>query len=261
MIGYLISMFSAYTAVGTILMIAHRLLMALAINLDCRARNIGARRIFTVLSFFFPIVIGVIYCIRRKGLNKEYKVCHACGTKTRADQRRCAKCGSINLYEYESPKKRMLTAISIILCAASIISFAVYEVSEFDAQKKELEAIRQGEYDDEYEDEMDDEFYYDIKGIAHTDKENMLYYTKDDKQYTYDDVCNNEDAFVDEEGYLCFVKADDLTPVEDSEYNHFYLDENQNEKVKYVEFTDSNGKKYYKAEYIRLDYVHNILPN
>lgn len=260
MLGYLISSLAAYSTIGTVLMIAHRVLMALAINLDCRARNIGARRMFTVLSFFFPIIIGIIYCMRRKGLNKEYKVCHACGTRTRADQRRCSKCGSINLYEYESPKKKMLTAISIILCVASVVSFAVYEVSEFDSQRKEIEAIRNGEYDED-ELDIDDEFYYDIKGIAHTDKENVIYYTRDDKEYSYNDVCNNEDAFVDEEGYLCFVKTGDLTPVEDSEYNIYYYDEGQNEKVKYVEFTDSNGKKYYKAEHIRMDYVHNILPN
>lgn len=260
MLGYLLSILTAYSTIGTVLMIAYRIFMALAINLDCRARNIGVRRAFTILSFFFPIVIGIVYFVRRKGLNKEYKVCHACGTKTRADQRRCSKCGSINLYEYESPRKKLLTVISIVLCVASIASFAICEVKEFDSQRKEMQAIVNGEYEDE-EYENSDEFYYDIKGIAHIDKENVLYYTRDDKEYSYNDVCNNDNAFVDEEGYLCFMEQGDLTPVEDSEYNQYYFDENQNEKVKYIEFTDANGKKYYKAEHIRMDYVHNILPD
>lgn len=262
MLGFLSNLFMTYYVGGTILMIAHRLLMALALNLDCRARNIGARRLYTILGFVFPIIVGIIYAIKRKGLRSEYKICHACGTKTRADLRRCSKCGSVNLYEYENPKKKLFTIISIILCVASVVCFCVYEASEFEAQQEALKAIADGEYEDDAEDEIisDDEFYYDAKGIAHTSIDNMKYYTADGEEYTYNQICEMSNAFIGEDNFLYFIEREELTPVENSDFSYEYYDGEDTAYTATVEYKDKDGKSFYLATAVKWDYSCRLLP-
>lgn len=265
MLGALIGMASAYSTIGGVLALAYRVLMALAINMDCRARNIGARRLFTVLAVFFPLVIGVIYAIRRKGLAKEYKICHVCGTKTRADQRRCAKCGSINMAEFEHPKRKLFATISIILCVVSVACFATSEVLDYQNQKEMIEESMQeaenGDYDEDEELFSDsDELYYDAKGIAHTYLDNMKYYTPDDKEYTYDQIRDRNDAFIGEDNLLYFLDIGELTPVDNSEFNYEYYDKDEKLVTITVEYTDKDGKHFYYADEVKWDYSCRLLP-
>ena len=125
---------------SVILGIVFRILLAIAINLDCRARNIGARKIYTVLTVFFPAIIGIVYAIKRKGEKKELKVCRSCGTKASAYSAKCPKCGGLFLMDYTPPKAKQLKTASIILCVIALIAFGVNQAYSLPSEIEDIKS-------------------------------------------------------------------------------------------------------------------------
>ena len=190
-----------------------RILLALAINLDCRARNLAQRKLFTVLMLFFPIIVGIAYAVRRKSLQKAFKVCSKCGSKADPYASKCPKCGGYMLLEYKNPKEKALRIVSIVLCVVGIIPYVAGEAvgmpSQLDKLKKQINSYVTGE---EYDDDESDEdglinlpfLCYDRNGVAYSDFYSIKYYDKDGKSYHW-----NEDDYstiVDEQGNLYYYK-------------------------------------------------------
>lgn len=213
--------------------IALRLFIALAINLDCRAENLAQRKGFTILAFFFPIIIGIIYATKRKSMQKAFKVCSKCGTKADPYANKCPKCGGYMLLEYKNPKRKTLKIISIVLCVVGVLCYGAYQFIGFSgeagAQKKALYFLNEkiGSFEEEIEEEPEEEegsfLLYDRNGIAYTDYRNMKYYDKDGMEYTCkyfdseDELVAFEDAngkeykyeycVIDEDGYFVYDEA------------------------------------------------------
>lgn len=228
MLDILITVFLAYWGV-----VAFRILIAVAINLDCRAENLAQRKGFTVLAFFFPLIIGIIYAIKRKSMQKAFKVCSKCGTKADPYANKCPKCGGYMLLEYKNPKRKTLKIISIVLCVAGVVLYGATQIASLPSQLESQEKL--SKYVDEYigyeeEPEEPDEIdsasiVYDRNGVAYSDYRNVKYYDEKGTEYfcVYDDTdeydCvafedsngkryDIDKCFIDENGY--FVIADDL---------------------------------------------------
>lgn len=211
----------------TVLSILSRVCIPLAINFDMRARNLAQRKKLTILSFFFPLIVGIVYAIKRKGMQKAFKVCSKCGTHADPYAPKCPKCGGYMLLEYKNPKEKMLKVISIILCVIGVASYCVNEVyaapsylEELRSKAELLVGLDEADVDDESDLLMleDDELHYDRNGIAYTGWVNVKYFDRNGveyhKEYSENDgviVLDSENnayeynkCFIDEEGYLCY---------------------------------------------------------
>lgn len=221
-----------------------RILIPLSINLDCRAKNLASRKLFTILSFFFPIIMGIIYAIRRKSLQKAFKVCSKCGSKADPYATNCPKCGGYMLLEYKNPKEKMLKTISIVLCVVGVLSYCVGQFigapSYIDEIKHKLYAVT-GVEEGEPELEDEEEFFnasglwYDKKGIAYSDYRDLKLYDENGNVYTleFDEVdafdivgvidengnkYEYEKSFIDENGYFCY-------DIDTSSGTYYHIDE------------------------------------
>lgn len=235
---------------GTVFSIFARILIPLSINLDCRARNLAQRKLFTILSFFFPVLIGIIYAIRRKSLQKAFKVCSKCGSKADPYAANCPKCGGYMLLEYKNPKAKMLKTISIVLCVVGVLAYSAGEFiglpSYIDEIKEQILAITEGDVGDAEDDDdyIIDEggLWYDRNGIAYSNYYSIKFYDENGKEYyfeTDEDVYDiigvlDEDgnkyeydkSFINEDGYFCYgVEAElgDDGIFVDSDGNKYYL--------------------------------------
>lgn len=264
---------------GTLAAIASPLfniLIAVAINLDCRAKNIGARVSYTVLALFFPLIVGIVYAAKRKGAQKTFKICGTCKNKVGAYANKCPHCGGYTLYEYKNPNAKTLSLISIILCVVGCICFVVSTVISFpDYVKTARETINEySNYDDSEEyDDIDSSYSslsYDRSGIAYSNLYDILYYDKDGNTYTFDidfintqsgEHYNSDYCFVDSDGYFCYIDDGSLEPISDDNYSYTDYDENGNEIVIPVSYQDNGGNKYYAAEYVSWNYSGTLSIN
>lgn len=264
---------------GTLAAIASPLfniLIAVAINLDCRAKNIGARVSYTVLALFFPLIVGIVYAAKRKGAQKAFKICGTCKNKVGAYANKCPHCGGYTLYEYKNPNAKTLSLISIILCVVGCICFVVSTVISFpDYVKTARETINEySNYDDSEEyDDIDSSYSslsYDRNGTAYSSPYDVLYYDEDGNTYTFDidfintqsgEHYNSDYCFVDSDGYFCYIDDGSLEPISDDNYSYTDYDENGNEIVIHVSYQDNGGNKYYAAEYVSWNYSGTLSIN
>lgn len=252
MLNLLKSVFDIYSVLEILASVA----MCLAINLDCRAKNIGNRKIYTVLAFFFPIIVGIVYCIKRKGEKSALKICASCGQIEPAQRRQCTKCGSLTLVEYKNPKAKKLNIISIILCVVACVSLVISSGASVYSQRDTIKQIVSGEYDEESKDQyeyeepvVEQELMYDKNGIAYSDSWDIKFYDKNDKVYHKSYVCDDS-YFVDEEenqyqNEQCFVDKDGI----------FYIDDKKTKlpEIKYPAnevYWDYTGTMYYLGEVV-----------
>lgn len=259
-----------------------RVLFAVAINLDCRAKNIGARKIYTILSIFFPVVGGIFYAFKRKTAPKAFKVCKTCGNQVGTYTNTCPHCGGLFLAEYENPKKKTLEKVSIIICVLAIISYAVPTAIDIPDYSKTIKEYISGEenpdndYYDEYENDdviTGSDLCYDRDGRAYSNEYAVLYHNRDGAMYKhiYDDgedyfmntksgnrIQTNE-AFVDSEGYFVVIK-EGLTHVENDPYTYTISADNESEaKAIDVTYQDEDGNVYYLATEASWNYSGNLL--
>lgn len=248
-------------SVTYIISLAFGILMAISINLECRARNVGARTAYTILAIFFPIFVGIIYAVKRKGAQKAFKVCGKCGKKVNAYAGKCPYCSSIALYEYKNPHAKTLKIISIVLCVIAVGSYAISSAitlpDTIKAYQKEMESYMNGETDaeDEY---FDDEIIegglgYDRNGLAYSDASSVVFYDKEGNKFTHSgDTFINKDTgesldadkcFVDKEGYFYYFKDKKLTSKDRTA------------------FQDEDGNIYYHADRASWNYSSQLMIN
>jgi hypothetical protein len=268
-----------YESVGTALGLLFNVLMALAINLDCRAKNIKARKSFTILSLLFPIIVGIIYAVKRKGLQKEFKFCATCKNKVDAYANKCPFCGGYTLYEFKNPKAKTFQKISIVLCVVSIICGVVSTVIDAPSYvknfQKNVNSYSDNDYE-EYEDDIDSDYSelsYDRNHIAYSNPYDVLFYDKDGNSYVsdeneayFDNTDTNETyetkyCFVDGDGYFCYINDGSLSPLDDDPYAYIYYDEDDNAKVINATYANKDGNRYYLAKYVSWTYSGSLCVN
>lgn len=244
-----------------IITLAFGILMAISINLDCRARNIGARKTYTIFAIFFPVIIGIIYAVKRKGAQKAFKICGKCGKKVNSYAGKCPYCSSIALYEYKNPHAKTLKIISIVLCVIAIgsyvISNAITLPDTIEAYQKEMENYINGETaeDEEYfEDEiMEGGLGYDRNGLAYSDISSVVFYDKNDNKFTYSNgKFINKDTLEQLDASKCFV---------DAQGYFYYLENNSLTSDDEITFKDKDGTVYYPAELASWNYSSQLLIN
>jgi hypothetical protein len=254
--------------------------LAVAINLDCRAKNIKARKSYTILAIFFPIIVGIIYAVKRKALQKAFKVCGSCKNKVDGYANKCPFCGGYTLYEYKNPKAKLLSSISIALCVIGIICGVLSNIVSAPSYYKYIQNyISSSEDYDEDVDDIDSSYsglYYDRNHIAYSNSSNVVFYDSDGNSYvideegasyycnetkqTYDCVC----CYVDSDGYFCYIDDGSLSPVDDDPYAYVeYYDNDGNEDivVENVTYQDKDGNKYYLAQYVSWTYSGSLCIN
>lgn len=252
----MLNLFKSVFDIYSVLEILASVAMCLAINLDCRAKNIGNRKIYTVLAFFFPIIVGIVYCIKRKGEKSALKICASCGQIEPAQRRQCTKCGSLTLVEYKNPKAKKLNIISVILCVVACVSLVISSGASVYSQRDTIKQIISGEYDEESKDQyeyeepvVEQELMYDKNGIAYSDWDDIKYF----------DINNNvyHKEYVEDVAY--FVDAQNKSFIEyqcvvDKEGNLYIDKDAQNvPKPNYpaIEVSwDYTGTMYYLGEVV-----------
>lgn len=239
--------------------IISRAAIVVALNLACRARNIAARRKYTILAIFFPLIMCIIYLIRRKGEKIEKKQCASCGNIEPMGRNQCSKCGGFTLVEYKNPKAKMLKTIAIVLIIVGLLAEGV-QFAGVPAQVKEMMNIAQGIEDgedviDPFEEWDDETVCYDKNANAYSSRYDVVYYDKDGGQYT---VEYEEEYYVaDENGNKyaicnCYIDKDGC----------FVYDENATENNVFMdEFLDKNGEICYKLVAVTWDYTGQMLVN
>ncbi len=248
-----------------------RVLLTIAVFLDCKAKNIAAKASYTIATFFFPVLAGIIYAVKRKTAQKAFKICKTCGKRVGAHTNTCPSCGGLFLAEYKPPKEKLLKTISIILCVIAVAGEAVYMVIDLPSQIDEVKEMisDNADYDGEVENEYDydddielgsSELYYDRDGRAYSNESSVLYFSESEESYKYiaEENCfintesgnkiQSDDSYVNGEGYFCIIK-EGMTHLEDDPYTYTIsagTDGTQPVTVD-VTFSDEEGNIYYRA--------------
>lgn len=239
--------------------IISRICIVVALNLACRARNIAARRKYTILSIFFPLIMCIVYLIKRKGERIEKKQCASCGNIEPMGRNQCSKCGGFTLLEYKNPKAKLLKTIAIVLIVIGVLAEGVQFVG-VPAQIREMMSIAQGiengeDTIDPFEEWDEEEICYDKNAAAYSSRYDVVYYDKEDVKYTveYDTeyyIADEKDNRYDISN--CYIDKDGC----------FVYDENATENdVLMDEFVDENGEICYKLVAVTWDYTGQMLVN
>jgi hypothetical protein len=204
-------MFSPLYLVSGVLGLLSNVLIAVAISLDCKARNIKSRVAYSVLAFFFPLIVGIVYACTRKTAQK------------------------INNEPVANASK--LAKNSVIVFVIAVIAFVGSAgVSVYSSVSGAVDLL----------DSVSDTEYYDMKSNQYDDYYDVIYYDIDLNEYKYDvdedtydgyfvNQSTNEKlladkCYIDEQGYLFYDENDELVASDD-----------------YTTFTDSQGNTYYFA--------------
>ena len=256
--------FLAIYLVIIVMDIAFRILIAFSINADCKARDLKSTTAFSVLAFFFPVIVGIVYAFARNSAQKNNhpKLCTNCNMTVNEAEFACPKCGNTNLSVWADPnapklKKKSINLfiIAIVIYVVAIIFTTVFTVKvmiDVAENPQEFEDSIYGLIDEfeQYEalgDYDDNIVFYDKLGNQYDDWDDVVYYDKDGNKYilAVDDDSYlgffvnietkekypSENCFVDEEGnFVYFENPDALTMNDD-----------------YISYTDAEGKIYYDA--------------
>lgn len=194
-------LFALLLALVIITGIAHIITVTIAVYHDAKKKQVGAKIIWTILTFLFGFPITLLYmaftlkCVKHNNSNKE-------------------------------KKSLIFSIISICLMIVFIIS-----ANEFVIERNTYETTHFTKNDIVYKNNDGNDVVYDKMGNAYTREEmdNFKYYTKNGKSYTpiwdYDIFSNvpeidtlicNEDGteqdsyyFIDKDGYLVITNYED----------------------------------------------------
>lgn len=237
--------------------------IALAINNDASARDLQKRTTYAVLAFFFPLVVGVIYLCKRSKMQKVHpKMCNRCCNYVEENAAVCPYCSSSHFSTYHNDKSKKLKKSSIVFLVLAVVLYVVGVVlANFAAVPlansivdKGINSVTSGD-----ENPLDELSFYDMKGNAYKNMEDVIYYAKDGSQYvnvrdekTYESFfVNTKDetqkyeslkCFVDKDGYFIY-DADGAIDLDDT----------------YMTAKDSEGNVYYPAEIVGWDSSGTLL--
>lgn len=159
------------------LSIAFRVFLCLAINYDAKARGVKDRTLYTVLSFFFPLVVGIVYLCTRKNCKKiQPKICNNCQTTVDTNTAFCPNCLGAEFTDYliqDNEKYRKKAKIFLIVgivfyVIAGVVnaSYNIYFDNNAEQFINDLDKYSQysDDYDNDYYDDYDDGNDFDADG-------------------------------------------------------------------------------------------------
>jgi len=253
-IGYVFSILSSVTAVLTIFF-------------STKYRNGNHKVLYYIFAVLFPVITLIVFAIKRKEMNGVgMKVCPSCGRKYPREFVTCYQC-NIELPEYDEKKpklyKTLAIVMSVIFAVSTVGSIAVNTVDVIQSVKSFFsEDGEDGESFDPFDlgdmmqpyqriavtDENGNKVYYDKKGIAYENADDVVLYSESGVSYTYSNATERYEgsdgshadvyfAYVDSDGWFV-VDDEDIHSVNktDGEYYYDYY------------YVDDDGEKYYDAE-------------
>lgn len=89
--GILSMLFSLLVSIFTVM----------AINEDAKAIGIKNKTAYLVLSFFFPVIVAIVYfCKRKKAEKIQPKICNVCGAILNSNTQVCPRCAGTSFTDY-----------------------------------------------------------------------------------------------------------------------------------------------------------------
>lgn len=274
----------AIEALSSLLSLSFSTLLMLAIGFDCKAKNNDKKTMWMVLTFFFPIIVGIIYaCTRNKNSIPQTKICPNCRAVLDESMSYCPNCNNTYFPVYEESRAAALKnsknskicfgvsvgvyAVSIILSVIMLVTIVPTMIdSILDNTIDDIQGGFDYDFDDHYElhygfDVNGETVYYDRNGNTYSDEEDVVYYDKNGDTYTYDadnyvfETASGVEfdslySYVDGDGYFVFDKAgaylDEPAIIADDDYMALH---------------DKKGNVYYYADFVSWDANGNLIDN
>lgn len=149
-----------YFAVYMIVSIAYRTFACLALHNDAKARGVKDATIYTVLEFFFPIIVAIIYlCNRKKAAKIQPKLCNNCRTTVNTNSTFCPNCLGTEFTDYLIPNNEKYHKNAKIFTILAIVIFVVANIVS-SIGSKQLQQ-RSNDFLDKYGTYGYDEYYDD----------------------------------------------------------------------------------------------------
>ncbi len=185
------------------------LFLCLAVNMDAKAKNIKSRKTYAVLTFFFPLIAGIVYACTRKNAQR------------------------LDTPPVENAQKLVKTSVILFVIAAVIYvassGFGIY-----------VGTTQLSKFDDYTTVET-----YDMKGNLVTDDDEIPLYDRDGNKYILVENITDDDYISYYENEATKEQYDSILVYIDEE-GYFYYDEkgavDMNDDG---DFVDADGKKYY----------------
>ncbi|MBQ3904979.1 MAG: hypothetical protein II744_08385 [Eubacterium sp.] len=154
-----------FSLVCIVASLAVRLLFALAVNHDAKAIGVKNKTLWSVLEFFFPLIIGIIYLCVRNSLEKTVpRYCTSCGATMPPNTKACYNCGSTMLLDFnitgaEQEKKSRKNCIiaGVVIYVVLFIGSQIFGISLVTDIIRQYDKPRDfGSYEDYFEDYFED---------------------------------------------------------------------------------------------------------
>ncbi|MGN0532480.1 MAG: hypothetical protein ACI4IN_06760 [Eubacterium sp.] len=168
---------AALMSIVQILRLVARILLTFAVSNDAKARGLKYRKLFMALTFFFPVIVSIIYiCVRSTVPKIVPKMCVVCGATLAPEFTQCPNCGSMGFNDYLVPgfqeyknkaKRLLISAICMVLVAGGItFAVSIQFVSDWIRDGHDMYNYSDfGDFMDEWENYLDgndsDMDYYD----------------------------------------------------------------------------------------------------
>ncbi|MCM1509074.1 MAG: hypothetical protein NC177_18340 [Ruminococcus flavefaciens] len=258
---------------STVIQILCSLSAILVIFFSTRYRNGEHKPLYYIIALFFPLIVLIVFAVKRKEMNGVgMKVCPSCHRKYPKEFVTCYQC-NIELPPYNAKKQNSQKVAAIIMSVVFALSFAftalqtglavaetmlypftgLMEDNDCYEDYEDYEADGALSQRKGFKDENGETCYYDMKGNAYSDPDEVALYTKDGVKYVYSNATENYrgtdgksvdlfSAYVDENGFFVEVDCERLT-----------FDKGG--------WTDANGNKYYDANFVSWDKDGKLIEN
>ena len=139
--------------------VLYRVFFALAVNFDCRSRNLKSTSLFTLLTALFPIITGIVYACVRNNAEVNKKRCTYCGVVIDGAATQCPQCQSVNFENAVSQNAPQLAKKSVVLFVVAAVIFALSVGAGTEAgimSNRITKDIKENYTDEEIENTVDD---------------------------------------------------------------------------------------------------------
>ncbi|WP_177917757.1 hypothetical protein [uncultured Eubacterium sp.] len=174
----LLASIALYFFVTFVLSVAYRTLLCAAVSFDAKARGVKERTLYTVLTFFFPLIVGIVYLCTRKNCAKiQPKICNQCGMTLDTGSTFCPNCLCTEFTDYRiqhdeeyHKKSKVLLIIAIVIYAVTC-TVNVFANIYFDKNAEQFindaEKFSNGYFDNFNNDSEDFDDYFDNFGFEY----------------------------------------------------------------------------------------------
>lgn len=202
---------------ANIFSILFSVMIMLTIGFDLKVHGKKDRALWMVLSFFFPVIVGIVYLIKRNSYkNNAPKICLNCNTPASPDAVFCTNCGGTNLQSAKNPetdkneKSRNTTFIigivSLVLSVTLSITALAFTISSFGGLDELLNNVIGYIDDDNYDFDFDSDYDFDLDNYFDED----YYGYKDTEINHYAYTSNGNAVYYDMKGNAYFNSSEVL---------------------------------------------------